>query len=155
VPSTHWQDGGAGAVAVGEALVRCCAEQPSNFKLLYPTEGTSIKSKIETVAREIYRADGVEYSEEAEKKLQMFEQHGLASLPVCIAKTQYSFTSDAEKLGAPRGFNITVRDVRAYTGAGLIVPLLGTIQTIPGLPTRPAYYDVDIDTETGAVIGLS
>ncbi len=152
VVCTHWMDGGKGALALAEAVVRA-AEQPSNFRFLYPLEWP-IKDKIETIAREIYRADGVDYTPEAEAKIEQFTRLGFANLPICMAKTHLSFTDKAEIKGAPRGFRITVSDIRASVGAGFLYPLLGTMRTMPGLPTRPVFYDVDLDLETGKVVGL-
>ena len=152
VVSTVWADGGAGGAALAEAVVKAC-EKPSNFRFLYPLEA-SIKEKIETIAREIYRADGVTYSAEAEAKIKLFESMGLGNLPLCIAKTHLSFSHDPSLKGAPRGFTMPVTDVRASVGAGFIYPLFGTMRTMPGLPTRPAFTDVDIDLETGRVVGL-
>lgn len=152
VVSTHWMDGGAGAVALAEAVVRA-AEQPSHFRFLYPLE-MSIKEKIETIAREIYRADGVDYTPEAEARIELYTRLGFDKLPICMAKTHLSFSTDPALKGAPRGFRVTVRDIRASVGAGFLYPLLGEMRTMPGLPTRPAFYDVDLDLETGRVIGL-
>ena len=152
VVSTHWTDGGKGAIKLAEAVIRA-AEKPSHFKQLYPLE-MSIKDKIETIAREIYGASGVDYSEEAEKKIALYTQLGFGGLPICMAKTHLSFTPDASIKGAPTGFRVPVRDVRASVGAGFIYPLLGEMRTMPGLPTRPVFYDVDLDLETGKVVGL-
>jgi len=152
VVSTVWADGGAGGAALAEAVVKAC-EKPNNFHFLYPLEA-SIKEKIEIIAKEIYRADGVTYSAEAEAKIKLFESMGLGNLPLCIAKTHLSFSHDPNLKGAPRGFVMPVTDVRASVGAGFIYPLFGTMRTMPGLPTRPAFTDVDIDVETGRVIGL-
>jgi formyltetrahydrofolate synthetase len=152
VVSTHWADGGKGAVALAEAVIRA-AEKPSQFRQLYPRE-MSIKEKIETIAREIYGADGVDYSEEAEKKIALYTKLGFDDLPICMAKTHLSFTPDASIKGAPTGFRVPVRDVRASAGAGFIYPLLGEMRTMPGLPTRPVFYDVDLDLKTGKVVGL-
>ncbi len=152
VVSTHWMDGGAGAVKLAEAVAKA-AEKPSQFKQLYPLE-MSIKDKIETVCREIYRADGVDYSEEAEKKIKLYTELGFDKLPICNAKTHLSFSTDAEQKGAPTGFRVLIRDIRASVGAGFLYPLLGTMRTMPGLPTRPVFYDVDLDLETGKVVGL-
>ncbi len=152
VVCTHWMEGGKGALALAEAVVRAC-EQPGNFKFLYPLE-MSIKEKIETIAREIYRADGVDYTPEAESKIEQFTQLGFANLPLCMAKTHLSFTDKAEVKGAPRGFRVTISDIRASVGAGFLYPLLGAMRTMPGLPTRPVFYDVDIDLATGKVVGL-
>jgi methylenetetrahydrofolate dehydrogenase (NADP+) / methenyltetrahydrofolate cyclohydrolase / formyltetrahydrofolate synthetase len=152
VVSRHWMEGGAGAVALAEAVVKAC-EQPSNFQFLYPLE-MSIKEKIETICREIYRADGVDYSSEAEAKIEQFTKLGFAGLPLCMAKTHLSFSTDAALKGAPRGFRVNISDIRASVGAGFLYPLLGTMRTMPGLPTRPVFYDVDLDLETGKVVGL-
>lgn len=152
VVSNHWMYGGKGAIALAEAVVKAC-EQPSNFKFLYPLE-MSVKEKIETIAREIYRADGVDYTPEAEAKIEQFTKLGFASLPLCMAKTHLSFTDKADQKGAPTGFRVTISDIRASVGAGFLYPLLGTMRTMPGLPTRPVFYDVDLDLETGKVVGL-
>jgi formyltetrahydrofolate synthetase len=145
-------EGGKGAIALAEAVVRAC-EKPGYFKFLYPLD-LSIKQKIETIAREIYRADGVDYTSEAEARIEQFTNLGFASLPLCMAKTHLSFTDKAEVKGAPRGFRVTISDIRASAGAGFLYPLLGTMRTMPGLPTRPVFYDVDLDLETGKVVGL-
>ncbi len=152
VVATHWADGGAGAIKLAEAVVRA-AERPSNFKFLYPLE-QPIKQKIETIARDIYRADGVDYSPEAEQQIERYTRLGFDKLPICMAKTHLSFTADAAVKGAPTGFRILVREVRASVGAGFIYPLLGKMSTMPGLPTRPVFYDVDVDLKTGKVVGL-
>jgi methylenetetrahydrofolate dehydrogenase (NADP+)/methenyltetrahydrofolate cyclohydrolase/formyltetrahydrofolate synthetase len=153
VVSDHWAKGGLGAVVLAKAFILAC-EQPSDFKFTYPLEGTSIKEKIESIATNLYRADGVDYSEEAEKRIEKFEKSGFSHLPICMAKTQYSFSADPKLIGAPTGFRIKVRDVRASVGAGFVFPLLGAMMTMPGLPTRPAFFDVDIDHETGRIKGL-
>lgn len=152
VVCTHWMEGGKGALALAEAVVKAC-EQPSNFRFLYDLD-RPIKEKIETIAREIYRADGVDYTPEAEAKIEQFTQMGFAGLPICMAKTHLSFTDKAEIKGAPRGFRVTVSDLRASIGAGFLYPLLGSMRTMPGLPTRPVFYDVDLDLATGKVVGL-
>ena len=114
-----------------------------------------IKQKIETIVREIYGGKGVEYLPEAEKKIDLYTRLGFGSLPICMAKTHLSVSHDPSLKGAPTGFTVPVRDVRASVGAGFLYPLLGTMSTMPGLPTRPGYYDIDLDTETGRVVGLS
>ncbi len=154
VMSNHWAEGGAGAVELGKAVIAAC-EKPGNFKFLYPLEGTSIKQKIETIVREMYGGAGVEYSPEAEKKIALYTRLGFDKLPICMAKTQYSLSHDPNLKGAPTGFIVPVRDVRASVGAGFVYPLLGTMSTMPGLSTRPGYYDIDLDLETGRVVGLS
>ncbi len=153
VVSTHWADGGKGARALAEAVVKA-AQKPSKFEFLYPLDTTTIKEKIETIAREIYRADGVDYSPEAEGQIERYTRLGFDQLPICMAKTHLSFTTDAAKKGAPTGFRIAVREIRASAGAGFLYPILGDMRTMPGLPTRPVFYDVDLDLETGKVLGL-
>jgi len=153
VVSRHWMEGGAGSTALGEAVVKAC-ELPSDFKFLYPLEGTSIKDKIEIICKEIYGADGVEYSEEAEKKIELYTRLGFDELPMCMAKTHLSLSHDPMLKGRPTGFTVPIRDLRASVGAGFIYPLLGAMSTMPGLPTRPVYFDVDVDLETGRVLGL-
>ena len=152
VVSTHWADGGAGAKKLAEAVVKA-AEKSANFKFLYPLEKT-IKEKIETIAHEIYRADGVDYSPEAEEQIARYTRLGFDNLPICMAKTHLSFTTDASKKGAPTNFRVCVREIRASVGAGFLYPILGEMRTMPGLPTRPVFYDVDLDLKTGKVVGL-
>ena len=153
VMSNHWAEGGAGAVALGKAVIDACS-QPSNFKFLYPLD-ISIKQKIETIVREMYGGSGVEYLPEAEKKIDLYTRLGFDKLPICMAKTHLSLSHDPNLKGAPTGFTVPVRDVRASVGAGFLYPLLGTMSTMPGLSTRPGYYEIDIDLATGRVIGLS
>ncbi|MBC7876862.1 MAG: formate--tetrahydrofolate ligase [Anaerolineales bacterium] len=150
--STHWADGGAGAKKLAEAVVKA-AEQPSKFEFLYSLDA-SIKNKIETIAKEIYRADGVDYSQEAEEQIARYTRLGFDKLPICMAKTHLSFTTDATKKGAPTGFRVSVREIRASVGAGFLYPILGDMRTMPGLGTRPSFYDIDLDLKTGRVLGL-
>jgi len=152
VVCTHWADGGAGATKLGEAVV-AAAEKPSNFKFLYPLE-ISIKEKIETICREIYGADGVDYLPEAEAKIKLYTRLGFDKLPMNMAKTHLSLSHDPALKGVPKGYRIPIRDIRASVGAGFLYPLLGEMRTMPGLPTRPVFYDVDVDLETGRVLGL-
>jgi formyltetrahydrofolate synthetase len=152
VMSNHWADGGAGAVDLGKAVI-AAAEKPSNFKFLYDLD-LSIKEKIETIAREIYGAASITYTETAEKQIKSYTENGFDKLPICMAKTHLSLSTDPRLKGAPTGFNVEVREVRASVGAGFIFPLLGAMSTMPGLPTRPVFYDVDLDLETGKVVGL-
>jgi formyltetrahydrofolate synthetase len=152
VMSNHWAEGGLGSIDLGHAVIKAC-EQPANFKFLYDTS-MSIKEKIETIATQIYGADGVEYSEEAEEKIVLYTKNGFDNLPICMAKTHLSLSHDAELKGAPTGFTLPIRDLRASVGAGFLYPLVGTMSTMPGLSTRPAYYDIDLDLETGKVVGL-
>ena len=155
VVANHWAEGGKGAVELGRAVMDACAaaKKESTFKFLYPLQ-MSLKEKILTVCREMYGADGVEYSELAEQRLEMYTNAGYGNLPICMAKTQYSLSTDPTKKGVPTGFTIAIKDVRVAVGAGYIYPISGDIMTIPGLPTRPGFYDIDIDTDTGRVIGL-
>jgi formyltetrahydrofolate synthetase len=150
--SRVWMEGAAGGAELAQAVVEAC-EQPTNFDFLYPLD-VGIKEKIETVAREIYRADSVSYTPEAESKIKLFEAMGVGNLPLCMAKTHLSFTHDPKLKNAPRGWTLPITDVRASVGAGFIFPLCGTMRTMPGLPTRPAFTDVDIDLDTGRVVGL-
>jgi len=153
VMSNHWAEGGAGAVNLAKAVVAAC-EKPSKFHFLYPLE-MSIKEKIETIVRKMYGGAGVEYSPEAETKIERYTRQGFDKLPICMAKTHLSLSHDPNLKGAPTGFIVPVRDVRASVGAGFLYPLLGTMATMPGLSTRPGYYEIDLDTETGRIIGLS
>lgn len=148
----HWMEGGKGAVKLGEAVIKA-AEKPTNFKFLYPLE-MSIKEKIETICTQIYGADGVEYSPEAERKIELYNRLGFDKLPLCMAKTHLSLSHDPALKGVPKGYKIPIRDIRASVGAGFLYPLLGEMRTMPGLPTRPVFYDVDVDLETGRVLGL-
>ncbi len=152
VVSTHWMDGGEGAAKLAEAVVKA-AEKPSNFEFLYPLE-SSIKEKIEIICKEIYGADGVDYLPEAEEKIKLYTRLGFADLPLCMAKTHLSLSHDPNLKGVPKGFRVPIRDIRASVGAGFLYPLLGEMSTMPGLPTRPVFYDVDLDLETGQVVGL-
>ncbi len=153
VPTTHWTNGGDGAAELAEAVVGAC-EQPSDFEFLYPLEWT-IKQKIEHIAKEIYSAADVTYSERAEEQIASYEKSGFGNLPICMAKTHLSISHDPTVKGAPSGFTLPVREVRASVGAGFIYPLIGTMSTMPGLATYPAYMDIDIDLETGKIVGLS
>jgi len=152
VVCTHWMEGGKGAAKLAEAVVKA-AEKPSNFRFLYPLD-ISIKDKIETICKQIYGADGVEYLPEAEAKIELYTRLGFANLPLCMAKTHLSLSHDPTLKGVPKGFIVPIRDIRASVGAGFLYPLLGEMRTMPGLPTRPVFYDVDLDLETGRVVGL-
>ena len=151
VRATVWADGGAGATELGKAVMAACAT-PSSFELLYPADA-SIESKIEAIAR-TYGAVGVDYTPEAKAKIDLYTRLGFSTLPICMAKTHLSFSDNAELKGAPDGFRITVRDMRASLGAGFIYPLVGTMRTMPGLPPRAAFTEVDIDPVTGRIEGL-
>uniref|UniRef100_A0A4W4E690 formate--tetrahydrofolate ligase n=1 Tax=Electrophorus electricus TaxID=8005 RepID=A0A4W4E690_ELEEL len=152
VQCTHWADGGAGAVELGKAVQKA-AEAPSNFRFLYDTE-LPVVDKIRIIAQKIYGADEIELLPEAQHKVHLYTKQGFGNLPICMAKTHLSLSHDAEKKGAPTGFVLPVRDIRASVGAGFLYPLVGTMPTIPGLPTRPCFYDIDLEPETGEVIGL-
>ena len=149
---THWAHGGKGALELAQAVV-AAASKPKNFKFLYPLD-IPIKQKIETIAKEIYGAAGVDYSPEAEAKVALYTRLGFDKLPICMAKTHLSFTDKADIKGAPSGFTLPIRDIRASVGAGFLYPLVGTMRTMPGLSTRPAYMDIDLDLKTGKVKGL-
>ncbi len=152
VPSNHWAEGGLGSIELGKAVMEA-TKQGSNFDFLYPLEA-SIKEKIETIATQIYGADGVEYSEEAERKIERYNRLGFAGLPICMAKTHLSLSHDPTLKGVPTGYILPIRDIRASVGAGFLYPLVGQMSTMPGLPTRPVFYDIDVDLETGKVLGL-
>lgn len=148
----HWELGGEGAIDLAKAVEKA-ANKPADFQLLYPLN-RSIKEKIEIIAREVYGADGVDYLPEAETRIEEYNRLGLDNLPICMAKTHLSLSHDASLKGVPKGYRIPVRDIRASVGAGFLYPLLGTMSTMPGLPTRPAFYEVDIDLKTERIIGL-
>lgn len=152
VLSEVFEKGGEGGLALAEKVVELCSE-PSEFKLLYDDD-LSLREKIETIAREIYHADGVDFSSGVLSQLRRFEKLGCGRLPICVAKTQYSFSDDPKKLGAPKNFRITVREVRLSSGAGFVVALTGTIMTMPGLPKKPAAEGMDIYSD-GTIVGLS
>lgn len=151
VGSSHFTEGGAGSVDLAEAVVEATDEE-SDFEFLYDLD-KSIKEKIETIAKEVYGADGVDYSSKAEKQISDYEESGFGDLPLCMAKTHLSLSHDAKKKGVPTGFTLPVREVRASVGAGFVYPLCGEMSTMPGLPSEPAYMDVDLDDE-GNVVGL-
>jgi len=152
VIASHWADGGKGAVELAKAVIEAC-NKPVNFKFLYPLE-LSIKEKIEKIAKDIYGAQGVEYSPEVEKKIERYTAQGFAGLPICMAKTHLSLSHDSTKKGVPTGFILPLRDIKASVGAGFLYPLVGTMSTMPGLPTRPCFYDIDLDLDTNQVLGL-
>jgi formate--tetrahydrofolate ligase len=146
-----FERGGEGASSLAEALVDA-AEQGSSYAPIYPLEAP-IDEKIEAVCKRVYGADGVVYLPAAREKIKTFTENGYDKLPICMAKTHLSLSHDPLLLNAPTGFTVTVRDIRAYTGAGWLVPLLGDMQTMPGLGKTPAAFDVDID-ENGRTVGL-
>ena len=150
--TTHFADGGRGAATLAEAVAEA-AEEPSDFQVLYPDDA-SLKSKIETVATRVYGADGVEYSGTANKQLATYTEAGFGNLPVCIAKTHLSISSDPSLKGAPTGWTLPVREVRASVGAGFVYPICGDMRTMPGLGRVPAAMGIDIDAD-GNIVGLS
>jgi formyltetrahydrofolate synthetase len=152
VLADHWAEGGAGAVGLAKAVIAACAK-PASFRFLYPLEW-DIKRKIETIATRIYGAAGVDYEPAAERKIALYTRLGFDKLPICMAKTHLSLSHNPAWKGAPKGYRLPVRDIRASVGAGFLYPLCGDMRTMPGLPTRPVYYDVDLDLETGKVVGL-
>ena len=151
VLSEVWAKGGEGGIALAEEVLRL-VQQPSELTFSYPT-GTDIAEAIEAVATKIYHANGVDFTPQALKQIDTLRANGFGNLPVCIAKTQYSFSDDAAKLGAPRDFRITVREVKVSAGAGFVVALTGAVMTMPGLPKVPAAEKIDVD-ESGKITGL-
>ncbi len=150
--SQVWEKGGEGGIELAEKVIKTLEEKPSNFKPLYPDD-LPLKDKIQTVATQIYGAADVAYTPAAEKTLARLTELGFGSLPVCIAKTQYSLSDDQHKLGRPTGFTLNVRDVYVSAGAGFVVVLTGAIMTMPGLSKTPAAYGIDVD-ENGNITGL-
>eukprot|EP00620_Florenciella_sp_RCC1587_P007452 CAMPEP_0182582844 /NCGR_PEP_ID=MMETSP1324-20130603/53666_1 /TAXON_ID=236786 /ORGANISM="Florenciella sp., Strain RCC1587" /LENGTH=698 /DNA_ID=CAMNT_0024799351 /DNA_START=76 /DNA_END=2172 /DNA_ORIENTATION=+ len=154
VMAEHWAKGGEGAADLARAVVGACeSSSPDDFKYLYDLD-TPIKAKIETICKEIYGADGCDFSDKANEQIDAYTAAGYDNLPICMAKTQYSLSTDAKKKGVPTGFTIPIREIRASVGAGFLYPICADMMTVPGLATRPGFFDVDIDTETGRVIGL-
>jgi formyltetrahydrofolate synthetase len=156
VTADHWANGGDGAVDLANAVVATCQRAraaPPTFKFLYP-DSASVKEKVAAVCTRIYKAGEVTYSDLAEEQIAAYEARGLGTLPVCIAKTQYSLSTDASKKGVPEGHTVNVREVRAAVGAGFLYMLCGDIMTVPGLPTRPGFVDIDLDTDNDRVVGL-
>eukprot|EP01083_Nonionella_stella_P151216 482900_1 len=155
VVANHWARGSAGAADLARAVEAACdANDRRGFQLLYPAE-MSLKEKIFTIVSRIYNGSTVEYSKLADHRLADYERQGLGRLPICMAKTQYSLSTDPARKGVPTGHTVIIADIKAAAGAGFIFPLCGTMSTMPGLPTRPAYYDIDLDPQTGLVVGLS
>uniref|UniRef100_UPI00398E8761 monofunctional C1-tetrahydrofolate synthase, mitochondrial n=1 Tax=Pristiophorus japonicus TaxID=55135 RepID=UPI00398E8761 len=152
VPCNHWAAGGRGSVRLAEA-VRRAADQKSSLKYLYDLK-MPIVEKIRTIAQKIYGAEDIELSPEAQSKVDLYVSQGYGELPICMAKTHLSLSHQPERKGVPSGFILPVRDVRASIGAGFIYPLVGTMSTMPGLPTRPCFYDIDLDSDTEQVTGL-
>ncbi len=151
VESNVWAKGGEGGAALAEAVVKAC-EKPSDFKFLYPLD-ISIKEKIETIATKVYGADGVDYSAAAERKINLYTKFGYDKLPINMAKTHLSLSHDPARKGVPKNYTLPIPDIRASVGAGFLYPRCGEMRTMPGLPSRPVFMDVDIDEE-GKTVGL-
>ena len=154
--STHFSDGGRGATELATAIKEA-AEEESQFQVLYPDD-MPIRQKIETVATKVYGADGVEFSAQANKQIDTYEAAGFGDLPVCIAKQHLSLSHDAKLKGAPKGWTLPVREVRASVGAGFVYPICGDMRTMPGLGKNPAAHSIDLDFSNdpaGEIINLS
>ena len=152
VKSDHWAKGGKGAVELAEAVLSAC-NKTTRFEFLYPLD-MPIKKKIETIATRVYGADGVDFLPVADEKVALYERLGYGNLPICMAKTHLSLSHIPGWKGVPKGYRIPVRDIRASVGAGFLYPLCGDMRTMPGLPSRPVFFDVDLDMKTGKVVGL-
>ena len=152
VLSTVWANGGDGGIELAKEVVRLCEQPNDDFTFAYELEG-SIESKIEAIVKKIYRGAGISILPAAKKQIDMLTNLGYANLPVCVAKTQYSFSDDATKIGAPEGFTVTIKNIKISAGAGFIVVLTGDIMTMPGLPKVPAAERIDVD-EAGVITGL-
>lgn len=152
VECTHWADGGKGAVRLADAVLRA-VEKPVEFKFLYDVK-LPIEDKMRIIAQKIYGADDIELEPEAQKKIALYKKQGFNDLPICMAKTHLSLSHIPDLKGCPKGFTLPIRDVRASVGAGFLYPLVGTMSTMPGLPTRPCFYDIDLDPVTEDVFGL-
>jgi formate--tetrahydrofolate ligase len=150
--TTHFADGGRGAAELAEAVAEAAAE-PNEFNVLYPDD-VPLKDKIHAVATKVYGAEGVDYTAAADRQLETYEAAGFGNLPVCIAKTHLSLSADASLKGAPTGWRLPVREVRASVGAGFVYPICGDMRTMPGLGTQPAALRIDIDSD-GEIVGLS
>lgn len=152
VTSNHWAEGGKGATEAAAALIEAC-NQPSKFKFLYELD-SSIEEKVNKIAKEMYGAGSVDFNAKVREAIRLYTDKGYSKLPICMAKTANSLTGDPNIKGAPTGFRLVVNDIFLSAGAGFIVPMIGEITRMPGLPTRPAIYDIDVDTENGEIIGL-
>jgi len=152
VLSDVWANGGEGGAELAREIVRMCSEEKPDFKFLYDVK-QPIKEKIEAIATKIYGADGVDYASDAEESIERINQLGYSDLPICMAKTQASLSDDKTKLGRPRDWRLTVREVRLNTGSGFIIPVCGKMMTMPGLPKKPAAEKIDL-TSDGKIVGL-
>lgn len=153
IVANHWAEGGAGAVALAEGVIKASQSKERDFKLLYETKGKSVEDKLNIIAREMYGADGIELSELAKTKVETYTRQGFGDLPICVAKTQYSLSHDPNLKGVPTGFTVPIRDIRASVGAGYLYALAAEIMTIPGLPTHCGFMDVEVN-EDGEIDGL-
>jgi len=151
VVSEVWAKGGEGGAKLAEAVVAAC-EKPSQLKFLYPLD-IPIKEKIEAIATKVYGADGVDYSAAAERKINLYTKFGYDKLPINMAKTHLSLSHDPARKGVPKNYTLPIPDIRASVGAGFLYPLCGEMRTMPGLPSRPVFMEVDIDEE-GKTVGL-
>lgn len=145
--------GGKGALELAKSVVKACESESLDFRFLYSLD-LPLKTKIETICKEMYGASDVIYSDLANKQLVLYDAQGFGQLPICMAKTHLSLSHDPKLKGVPTGFVIPVREVKISAGAGFITPILGDMQTMPGLPTRPCFYDIELDMVTGHVKGL-
>lgn len=150
--ANHWAKGGEGAVDLAKAVIEACKDE-SQFKFLYDLKQPLV-AKIETIAKEMYGADGIELSPEAQEEIERYTRQGYGDLPICMAKTALSLSDDPNKKGVPTGFTLPIRNVRLSAGASFVYPLVGDMSTMPGLTTRPGFYDIDLDPETGDIVGL-
>ena len=149
---THWAEGGLGATELADAVIRA-SQQPPKFNFLYDLNLT-LEAKMNKIAKDMYGAKSVELSPSVKEKIEQYEAQGYGGLPICMAKTPLSLTGDPSIKGAPKGFTLKINDVTLSAGAGFIVPICGEITKMPGLPTRPSIYDIDLNTETGEIEGL-
>ncbi|XP_031551845.1 C-1-tetrahydrofolate synthase, cytoplasmic-like [Actinia tenebrosa] len=149
---THWANGGSGAVELAEVVIKAL-EQPVQFNFLYDLQ-LPVEEKIRIIAQKVYGSDDIELSPEAQERIERYKKQGFNDLPICVAKTHLSLSHKPELKGVPEGIILPIRDVRASVGAGFLYPLVGTMSTMPGLPTRPCFYDIDLDLDTEEVIGL-
>ena len=150
--STVWAEGGKGGEALAREVVRLCEEEKGDFTFSYEDDAT-LTEKIEAVVKKVYGGSGINVMANAKKQIAQLEELGFGKCPICIAKTQYSFSDDPTKLGAPEDFTVTVKNVKVSAGAGFVVVLTGDIMTMPGLPKAPAAEKIDVD-ESGKIIGL-
>ncbi|AET41204.1 trifunctional formate-tetrahydrofolate ligase/methenyltetrahydrofolate cyclohydrolase/methylenetetrahydrofolate dehydrogenase ADE3 Ecym_7378 [Eremothecium cymbalariae DBVPG len=153
IVSNHWEEGGKGAVALAEGVIKAAELPHHDFQFLYKTEGSSIEDKIGSIAKVMYGAEGVEFSPEAQRKVDLYTKQGFCNLPICIAKTQYSLSHDANLKGVPTGFKFPVRDIKASIGAGYLYALAAEMQTIPGLPTHCGFMNIELNDD-GEIDGM-